>query len=111
MTVFYHSTDGESAEQILLGGFRDSTGNYMLANTVVTGIFVANIPLGVQDGAAGDVTLKISTQLPIDTFSEFELVEEMKPFREWCIPADRINGSGQVCRMTEDEVDAVLDRT
>lgn len=54
--VFYHRTDRKSAKAILAGGFKDST-DYYMTDTQLTGVWLSNIPLDVNEGAGGDVLL------------------------------------------------------
>src|SRR5215211_5134632 len=70
-------------EAILREGFRDAEGSYMLANTVLRGVFVSDVPLDINGGAAGGelLELTLSAELALD---DFELVEDGKPYREWC---------------------------
>jgi hypothetical protein len=57
---FYHRTTASNAEQILMAGFRDSTGYYLTA-TKHTGVWVSNEPLSSNEGANGDTLLEVTT--------------------------------------------------
>ena len=35
---------------------------------------------------------------------DFEMVEEHKPYREWCVPAELINARASVTLMSTDDV-------
>lgn len=89
----YHTTD--AAETILANGFRDSSGSYGLTDAqerpfMLTGVFVSNEILDVNEGATGDDVLELT--LPDDFDLDYwELIEEGKPYREWCVPAELLN--------------------
>src|SRR5215211_5107062 len=78
----------------------------MLANTVLRGVFVSDVPLDINEGAAGGelLELTLSAELALD---DFELVEDGKPYREWCVPAEILNSSASVRRSTQVEEDAL----
>jgi hypothetical protein len=103
----YHST--EHAEAILRDGFRDGTGSYGMHDTTLRGVFVADQPVGVGDGAKGEQVLAIDLPGDPEAYGGVELIEDRKGFREWCIPADRINEGARVRLLTEAEVDAIGD--
>lgn len=92
----YHRTSLEAAEQILRSGFRDSTGIYCCGEIEATGVFVSDIPLDTGQGAkSNDVLLRI--YLPSEEeIAEYEWVNEGSPYREWCVPAELLNGSGRI---------------
>ena len=88
MTTYFHTAD--AAYVILRDGFRDGTGNYMLVGFTLTGVFLANRPVDCNEGAQSDQVLAV--ELGDDVcLDEFELVEEGKPYREWCVPAEILN--------------------
>ncbi len=102
---YYHTTD--AAEAILRDGFRDSEGHYGFATLTLRGVWLADSPVDVNEGAVGDKVLAVNLSIPL---AEYEIVEEGKPYREWCVPADLINAQGTVTLMTQDEVDEVADQ-
>jgi hypothetical protein len=85
----YHNTF--AAEEILANGFKDATGYYLTA-TLHTGVWFADRPLDVNEGADGDVLLAID--IPENLFAEYEWVEEGKGYREALIPAALVNPYG-----------------
>lgn len=85
--ICYHTTD--AAEAILRHGFRDSTGSYGLT-IELTGVFLGDSPMDINEGAKGDQVLRVEFPDDVD-LGDFELVEEHKPYREWCVPAALIN--------------------
>jgi len=80
---FYHRTTETSAQTILKSGFKDRTGTYGTGNKF-GGVFLSNEPLDANEGATGDVLLELTCALPESWFSDYEWVEEGKPYREWC---------------------------
>ena len=105
MPEYFHTTD--AATEILRVGFRDAEGSYGLAKTLLIGVFVADSPLGFNEGATGDEVLALTLADSLD-LDEWELVEEHKPYREWCIPARVLNARARMVRLlTETALDEV----
>jgi hypothetical protein len=67
-------------------------------------VFVADVPLDVNEGAKGDAVLGLALPDTLD-LDEWELVEDGKPYREWCIPAQVLNTHAVVRLLSEDEID------
>jgi hypothetical protein len=88
--VFYNTTTREDAEAILREGFRDGPPYPELLD--ICGVWLSDIPLDCNEGAKGDVVLEVTVSLSAEDLSLFELIEEGKPYREWCVPAGRLNG-------------------
>jgi hypothetical protein len=97
----YHATS--AAQAILADGFRDWSGSYGLADAVegtaliLTGVFISDRPLSANDGAPvnwgdapGDGVFEVTIPDDVD-FAEYELIEEGKGYREWCVPAELLN--------------------
>jgi hypothetical protein len=101
--IYYHTTD--AADAILRDGFRDATGSYMLGGFELTGVFLGDSPMDVNEGAKGDQVLQIKFRDPIDV-DAYELVEEGKTYREWCVPAALINDHAEVTLLTDDVLEA-----
>ncbi len=101
MTTYYHTTD--AADEILRGGFRDATGSYGFATLELTGVFLGDRPMTINEGAKGDHVLRVEIPDDID-LRDFELIEDAKPYREWCVPAALINTHATVRAMTDDEL-------
>lgn len=85
---FYHRTDASAG--ILANGFIDATGSYGIAGHTLTGVFISDIPLDINEGAKGDELLEVRIQASVD-LREFELVQPRSPYREWCVPAELLN--------------------
>ena len=101
--TFYHRTD--AAEVILRDGFRDAEGSYMLTGVTLRGVFVSDKPLDSNEGAKGRQLLEVTLPEDCCDFSYHELVEDDKPYREWCLPAKLINRYGAVRLVTEQDED------
>ena len=53
------------------------------------------------------VTLRIALDLPETALERYELIEDEKPYREWCLPAALVNAHGTV-RVVDDDDATVL---
>jgi hypothetical protein len=94
VTIYYHTTDAAAA--ILGHGFRDATGSYLgLAAWELAGVFLGDRLMDVNEGAKGDEVLQVEFPDDVD-LGDFELIEEHKPYREWCVPAALINEQATV---------------
>jgi hypothetical protein len=100
MMILYHRTTAANAEQILRDGFRDGVGTYMLTREH-SGVWLSDVPLDIDEGAEGDTLLRV--ELPEQVIADFEWIEEGKPYREWLIPAQRINEQAKDSIVDEDE--------
>jgi hypothetical protein len=111
--IYYHTTD--TADQILRGGFRDATGSYMLHDFELTGVWLVDSPLDINEGCKGDQVLRVEFPAGVD-LSSFELVvvdfedadgvrREYTGYREWCVPAALINERATVRLMSADDED------
>jgi hypothetical protein len=81
---------------ILREGFRDEEGSYGMEDFTLRGVFLSDKPLDGNEGAGGNHLLEVILPDDCCDFSYYELVEEGKPYREWCIPAEIINRHGTV---------------
>jgi hypothetical protein len=101
----YHRTAAGS--EIVRAGFRDSAGSYGLATMTLCGVFVSDVPLDENEGACGPDLLEV--QLPPDVdLRDYEIVEALKPYREWCVPAALLNEQATLRLLTDEEVDAAV---
>jgi len=95
--ILYHRT--YHAEQILTDGFKDGTSDY-LTDLTFTGVWLSDIPLDNSEGAKGDTLLQL--EIPEETMITYEWIEDDKPYREFLIPADVLNGYGKPTIVDED---------
>ncbi len=77
---------------------------YGFVNFELTGVWLGDSPMDINEGATGDQVLRVEFPDDVD-LGDFELVEEHKPYREWCVPAALINARASVTLMSDD-VDA-----
>jgi hypothetical protein len=98
--ICYHTTD--AADAILRDGFSDATGSYMFANSELTGVWLGELPMDINEGATGDQVLRVEFGDDVD-LDDFEAIEEHKPYREWCVPATLINAHATVTLVSDDE--------
>jgi hypothetical protein len=72
-------------------GFRDATGSYGLVGMTLTGVFFADRPVDKNEGAtSSEVVIVVDVPGGL-AIGDFELIEELKGYREWCIPAAIVN--------------------
>jgi hypothetical protein len=88
--VLYLRTDRTAAKSILQHGFRDGTG-YYLTDQLWKGVWLASERIDENDGAFGDVLLKVPVKLPKKQIEQYEWVEIDKGCREFLIPASVLN--------------------
>jgi hypothetical protein len=91
MTVYYHRT--AKARAILARGFRDGT--TYIGGLKLTGVFLSDQPVDSNEGAKGEQLLAVALPMDVD-LGDFELIEEGKPYREWCVPAELLNQRAMV---------------
>lgn len=89
---YFHRTP--AADAILAGGFRDATGSYLLEDMTLTGVFISDRPLDENEGAKGDHLLVVELPAGVD-LDDYELVEDGKAYREWCVPAELLKAAGR----------------
>jgi hypothetical protein len=95
----FHRTG--SAAAILSGGFRDGEGSYMLAGLTLRGVFLSDVPVDRNEGAKGGDLIEVL--LPDGTdLADYEIAEEGKPYREWCVPAAFLNRAATVMTVPDD---------
>ncbi|APE14145.1 hypothetical protein BOH72_01785 [Mycobacterium sp. WY10] len=92
--IFYHRTPAGGA--ILRDGFRDATGSYMFWDFTLTGVWLSDVVLDINEGAKGDQVLRVEFPNGVD-LSDYEVAEDGEPpYREWCVPAELINTHASV---------------
>src|SRR5690606_2292811 len=100
---FFHRTTQKTAKIILSEGFKDRRDRYM-TDVEHEGVFVSDCPLGPCEGAWGGALLSIEFNNP-PAWSDYEWIEDGKPYREWLVPAAEINGKA-IVTIQEDEYDS-----
>lgn len=76
MTICYHTTD--AADAILRHGFRDATGSYLFVDFDLTGVWLGDSPMDVNEGATGDQVLRVEFPDSVD-LGDFEIIEKASP--------------------------------
>jgi hypothetical protein len=102
MATYFHTTD--AADAIILDGFRDGEGSYMLVGMTLRGVFIADVPVDVNEGAKGEDVLEVVLPDDVD-LDDYEIVCEIGTYREWCVPAELINSRGRVRLLSFEETE------
>ena len=105
----FHRTSKKNAETIIANGFRDGEDRYH-TNSHHRGVWLSDRPLDSNEGAWGDTIIAVEFDDP-DAIAEFEWIEDEKPYREWLVPADRINGVARMKVIPEDDTVQPLPKT
>jgi len=100
--ICYYTTD--VADVILHDGFREATVSYMIVGLELTGVWLGDGPMDINEGAKGDQVLRVELPGDVD-LTDFEVIEYGKPYREWCVPAVLINTLATVTLMSDDELE------
>jgi hypothetical protein len=92
--ILYHVTTSDRARTILQHGFRDGTGPYGLEGIELRGVFLSDRPLDSNAGLPLDADTVIVVTIDCDegAIADFELIEEGKEYREWCVPREVLRG-------------------
>ncbi len=61
-----------------------------------TGMWLSDVPLSVNEGARGDVLLRVDLPLPEGEIVRYEWVQADLPYREFLLPAAIINPIAKV---------------
>src|SRR5262245_8840384 len=93
MLTLFHRTARTTAERILRSGFRDTTARY-LTDREWSGVWVADRPLDNSEGASGEALVQV--EIAEEILTDYEWIEEGKPYREWLVPADILNKYGRI---------------
>jgi hypothetical protein len=96
--IVYHRTD--AAEAILREGFRERTAGY-LTDTMLTGVWVSDIPLDCNEGCKGDQLLAL--EMPAEVFAAHEMTDDNIRYREAILPANILNSYGPPRIVGEEE--------
>ncbi len=82
----FHMTKEAAVASILENGFRETD------RGLYSGNFVSAYPLSLLEGAKGGKCLEIIIEsTPEQMFYQWEIIQDGKPYREWCIPAAVLN--------------------
>jgi hypothetical protein len=95
MITLFHVTTVDNAAAILRDGFVNGRGEYM-TSIELRGVFLSDRPLEDEGKITDPIVLAVTFDLLPSELADFELVEEGKPYREWCIPAELIRTKATV---------------
>ena len=88
--ILYHRTTEKAAASILAEGFKDGDGTYLTSQRW-SGVWLSDQPLDINEGAGGNMLLRIDFGGNASELDFYEWVEEGKPYREWLVPAVWVN--------------------
>jgi hypothetical protein len=80
---------GARRNRVSLDGWNESS---YVTDPILKGVWLSDVPLDVNEGAAGDQLLLI--EVPDDGAAECEVLEEGRPSREFLILAEILNRYG-----------------
>ena len=95
--TLYHRTSIGEARTLVQRGFTDAEWDFGLQDArtgedaVVTGVWVADRPLGQAEGIEGDAALEIMLDTSVEDLREYELEGMLWDARVWVVPADMLN--------------------
>ena len=99
--TLYHRTSIGEARTFVQRGFVDTDWDFGLQDartgedTVVTGVWIADRPLGQAEGIQGDAVLEIVLDAHLDDLREYELEGMLWDTRVWVVPADMLNAQAK----------------
>ena len=92
----FHRTKRETAVAILANGFGASK-DWAGIEATLKGVWLFDRPLAcLATGTYGETLLAVTLTCAKHDLDFYELVEERKRFREWCIPASIVNALAKV---------------
>lgn len=101
----FHRTKKDTAAAILANGFGASK-DWAGIEATLKGVWLFDRPLACRaTGAYGETLLAVTLTCAEHDLDFYELVEEGKRFREWCIPAAFVNALATVEMVDGDALD------
>ena len=101
-TMFYHRTTIAEARSIVTKGFVDENWDFGLRDAhtgedaLVTGVWLADRPLGPDENIPGDAVVEIAADLTEEEIAPFELAGMLWDARLWVAPAALINSHAEM---------------
>lgn len=89
LVIFYHTTNIDAALAILKDGFIDHCGG--IGGLRLSGVWISDNVLDANEGCKGNTTLRLKTEQNHRFLDRYEIIEDGKPYREWCVPARLLN--------------------
>lgn len=99
--VLFHRTSIAEARSIVQHGFEDVDWDFGLKDartgedTVVTGVWLTDRPMGRDEGIDGDALLKVTVDLTEEDLKPFELEGMLWDTRLWVASAGLVNAHGK----------------
>ncbi|NIM48448.1 MAG: hypothetical protein GTN62_02030 [Gemmatimonadales bacterium] len=100
-TVLFHRTSIAEARSIVQHGFEDVDWDFGLKDartgedTVVTGVWLTDRPIGRDEGIDGDALLEVTVDLTEEELKPFELEGMLWDTQLWIASAELINAHGK----------------
>lgn len=98
----YHQTSAHAWARIKVEGFKDGRGRYLMEEGEFSGVWLSDRPLHEPQPHL-DVLLAVDLPLPDSEISEYEVIEEGKPYREFLFPAQLLNQAAKVSQLLDEE--------
>jgi len=98
----YHLTKMGNAAGIATNGFRNGTGTY-LTRSQRAGVWVSDRPLLIESNIDPDDAVCFEVEIEEAALAAFEWFEDGKPYREWLVSAEVLNGCRRR-RLPEEEL-------
>ena len=73
-----------------------------MTNRVFSGVWFSDQPLDSNEGASGDVLLRVTLSLSESELKDWEWCEEGKPYREWLVPSKIVNAALKLLEVVRD---------
>ncbi len=95
--VLYHRTSIGEARAIVQRGFQDIEWDFGIQDartgedTVLTGVWLADRPLGAEEGIAGDAVLEVTVTLTPEQLKPYELEGLLWDAKLWVASAELLN--------------------
>jgi len=102
--ILFHTTTAERAAHIVESGFIDGRGQYLTRHDY-SGVWVADSPVDINEGAGGDTLLEVEVSLSDAKVSEYEVIETAQgsgSLRTFLIPAEILNARSSVRIVDQD---------
>lgn len=105
----YHSTDPESAENIMRNGFQDPIDPWRSIQHILPYPFFSDRPIGKMHGVKGSTVIEVIIETtPEEMWDQFDTKND-RDFREFLIPSARINACPRRI-LSPEEVEEAEDR-
>jgi hypothetical protein len=104
--TLFHRTTPAAAKAIARGGFRDSSGSFGTSREH-RGVWLSDVPLDVNEGAEGEVLLRVTLACDETALADHEWVQAGAGYREWLVPSAIVNPIMTVERLSQADEDEI----